>query len=571
MAQFSINGFAKGMDTRRPTWAALASTLYMAKDVVLNNAGDAEVRKAFVEKFTVPASTKGLRDVEDEIFVFGTAAAPAVPTGVTYQQIVTTGGVHIEQILSSDLYDGKVYLSALMSDATRRHYYDGAEVSDWFDGRARASFEITAGTAGTIATVVVNGVNVLGGAVAWATSHVATAAAVAAQINSYGSTPDYEAVSIGATVIILADDAAGSTPNGFATAVTVTGDVVVSSLTDMLDGVDDAPQPGAFVRTHDNKMYSPAGKLLNYSSIDGPTYWNTDEDGAGFVDLSRATSGAETLLAVEAFLEEMAVFARKCVQVFHVEADDLNNKRIQTFRDVGTSSIRAQAAFRETDVFFMDTYRGVLAIVPSATQNQFAKITEVGLPIQKFLKAYQATLTDAVIERALAFVEPGAARFWLVLGERVFVYSWHPVEGIEGWTYFEPGFQIEDYAIAGGRLYVRAGNVIYLYGGDDDDEYPESGVGEITFTAFRANAPERVKKFNGLDIGAEGTWESRLYASSRDTVGRVVATSVGETFEDGDVGLFEMGANPILKMTRRSDGYARVCQLIVNYTPAKSG
>jgi len=158
-----------------------------------------------------------------------------------------------------------------------------------------------------------------------------------------------------------------------------------------------------------------------------------------------------------------------------------------------------------------------------------------------------------------------------VLGERVFVYSWHPVEGIEGWTYFEPGFRIEDCAVAGGRLYVRAGNTIYLYGGDDDDTYPAAGVGEITFTAFRANAPERVKKFNGLDYGAEGSWEARLYSSSRDTVGRVVHNIVGETFEDADAPVMEMGANPILKMTRRSADYARVCQLIVHYTPAKSG
>lgn len=574
MAQYTVNGFARGMDTRRPAWAAPASTLQLARDVVLNSSGDIEARKAFVPKYTLPANTYGLTDVEDALVVFGTAAAPAVPSGVTYQLITTSDGTNLETILSSDLYDGKVYLSALMSDASTRHYYDGAEVDDWFDGRARSSFEVTGGSSGGVTRIDVNGVDVLGATVNWATSHVATAAAIAAQINSYGSTPEYEAVSIGATVIILADSGAGATPNGYAVAVTVTTTTTVSTPGAMANGVDNAPEPGGFVRTHDGKMYSPAGKLLNFSGIDGPLHWNTDYDGAGFVDLSRAQSGGESLQSVGAFLEELAVFCRKCIQLWHVEADDLENRRIQTFNDVGIDAPRAQCEFRSTDRLFLDRHRGVLAIVPSATENQFARIDEVGLPIAKFLTAYKSTLSAAVVERALAFSVPSGidgAYHWMVIGERVFVFSWHPDDEIAGWTYFEPGFQIEDYAVVNGRLYVRSGNTIYLYGGDDDDEYPAADVGVIKFAAFRMSAPERVKKFLGLDYGVEGEWEAKLFASERDTVGRVIHQPDRETFEDFDAPLTEMGANPILQLTRKSTGAARVCQLVVNYTPSHSG
>lgn len=574
MAQYTINGFARGMDTRRPPWAAPASTLQLARDVVLNSSGDVEVRKAFVAKYALPANTYGLRDVEDELVVFGTAAAPSVPVGITYQQITSSDGAHIETVLSTDLFDGKVYMAALMSDASVRHFYDGAEVADWFDGRARSSFDVTGGSSGGVTKIEVNGVDILNATVNWTTSNVATAAAIAAQINSHVSAPDYEAVSIGATVVIKADSGAGETPNGYAVAVSVSLTTTVSTPGAMANGVTSAPEPGRFVRTHDNKMYSPAGKLLNYSGIDGPMYWNTEFDGAGFSDMSRAQSGAEALMSVGAFLEEMAVFARKCIQLWHVEADDVSNRRLQTFSDVGIDAPRAQCEFRSTDRLFLDRHRGILAIVPSATENQFARIEEVGLPIAKFLTAYKKTLNAAVVERALHFVEPSGpdgAYFWCVLGERVFVYSWHPKDEVEGWTYFEPGFQIEDAAIVNGRLYVRSGNMVYLYGGDDDDEYPAADVGVMRFSAFRMSAPERVKRFLGVDYGVEGEWEARLFASERDSVGRVVHQPARETFEDLDAPLHEMGANPILQLTRKSTGYARVCQLVVNYTPLHSG
>lgn len=570
MGRFTINGFARGMDTRRPTWAANASTLRLAQDVVLNAGGDAEVRKAFTPKFTGLANTHGLREIEDDVYVFGTAAGPTLPAGLSYIQITPSDGTHISRVLSSDLYDGKVYAAILMSDASVRHFYDGTEVADWFDGRARTSFDITAGATGTIASVQVNGVAITNAAVNWTTSNVATAAALAAVINGYTSVPNYEAVSIGATVIVLAADGAGSTPNGYDVAVNVTGDVTASAAAVMAGGVDASPDPGSFVRTHDFKVYSPAGSLLNFSSIDGPTHWNTDYDGAGFSDLSRSQSGSETLKSCWAFLEEMAVFAKGVLQIFHVEADDLNNRRIQTL-DARLTAARAVAPFRTTDLLFLDSYLGARALTPSGTTQQFAKIDDVGLPIRKYLQDYQKTLTADVIEQAIAFVEPGGAHFWLVLGERVFVYSWHPKDDIEGWTVFMPGFQITDYAVANGRLYVRSGNTVYLYGGDDDDEYPDPDVGVITFSAFRASAPEAVKSWKGFDFGIEGEWEATLYASERDTTGRVIARHSGETFEDGDVPGNERSANPILKLTRKSTGYARVCQLVVNYTPVHAG
>lgn len=102
------------------------------------------------------------------------------------------------------------------------------------------SFTITGGTASPgvnkVSAVIVNGVDVLGAEIDWVTSHPATATAVAAQINTYASTPNYSAAAVGAVVTVSALAGTGSGPNGFVTSVTVAGDVTVSGSPGVMAG-----------------------------------------------------------------------------------------------------------------------------------------------------------------------------------------------------------------------------------------------------------------------------------------------------------------------------------------------
>jgi hypothetical protein len=106
---------------------------------------------------------------------------------------------------------------------------------------ATGTFTITGGTSSPgvnkVNAVMVNGVDVLGAAVDWVTSHADTATAVAAQITSFASTPNYTAAAVGAVVTITAVAGSGATPNGFVVSPTVAGDVTVGSITNMSGGV----------------------------------------------------------------------------------------------------------------------------------------------------------------------------------------------------------------------------------------------------------------------------------------------------------------------------------------------
>lgn len=105
---------------------------------------------------------------------------------------------------------------------------------------ASGSIDITGGSAGAgneVATVTVNAVDILGGAVAWGTSNDATATAVAAAITANTSVPNYTAVAVGNKVNITAVAGSGATPNGFVVAGTVGGDVTVGNAVPMSGGV----------------------------------------------------------------------------------------------------------------------------------------------------------------------------------------------------------------------------------------------------------------------------------------------------------------------------------------------
>lgn len=582
MPDFVFNAFKRGVDVRRPAYAASPDVLLIGEDVVLTKQGDIESRKAFVLAYSV-AGTFGLAAVDDDIVVFGhlPTPLPAVPSGVVYQQLASSDSVYPVKVKSHDLFGGKIYCAALMDDGTTRHYFDGVEVDDWFDGRARGSFDIQSGAAGAVTSVKVNGVEILNVTVNWTTSNTATAAAVAAQINAYGSTPEYTATNVGATVVVLAAASDGATPNGFVIEVTTSGGLVVSTPTGLANGVavTDTPTPGDFVKTHKTKMYALSGSVTLFSSIDGPAFWNTEYDGAGFVDLAATRAGAEDLTGCEEFFDKLAIFGHKQIQVWSMFADDLNNNLEQTIDNAGTLSPKTIRKFRDNEIAYLDPYRGACSLRRASDYNTDGALDELGAPLWPELGApaaqglsgnlreHMAGLTAAQIAAAASVIEPSTGRYMCAIGERVYVLSSFRAQGVEGWTVFlTPGMEITDWIVLNGRVYARAGNAIYLYGGPDDTSYPEANVGRIRLPSLRTDRAQRVKHFQRANFVLEGEWEAWVYANRDDTTGRRVAVIADQTLDNtGGVPLAESDTNPVLEMRRVGSGYARICTVIVDY------
>lgn len=259
MAEIWVKEFTGGLDTRRMPETSPGGTLIQASDGHITSGGEFEKRAAFVPTYELLPGTVGMAYTRTGIVVFGSDAAPVgLPTGVTYQRLQHPNGTsRLLSVPSFDLYKGLIYAVGIFSDGSRQHYYDGVHVDDWFDGRARAMFQVTAGgpqaavaatgsftiTGGSagagneISSVTIDGVTVTSGAVAHTGGNAATATAVAADINSATSTPDYTAAAVGNIVYITAATA-GAASNGFAVVATVGGDATVADATALAGGAD---------------------------------------------------------------------------------------------------------------------------------------------------------------------------------------------------------------------------------------------------------------------------------------------------------------------------------------------
>jgi len=288
MPYLHVADFKYGLDRRRKRVVGVPGTLWTLKNAHISRGGDIERAKKFSSTYTLPALTHGMAAAKGQLFVFGnTDLAASMPLGIQYQRLQHPSGAAMSRVLDAKGFDGQLYVIAEYADGNIGHFYNAARVTDW-DALADAnsdlttlaeymaakidqdaavtassfgatvtvtakvpgtafsiaksttdtgvkgvgSINITAGTSnpGTnkVNTVTVGGVDILGAAVDWVTSHAATATAVAAQITSNTSSPNYTATASGATVTITAV-ATGAASNG-AVGGTVGGDVTLGTV-----------------------------------------------------------------------------------------------------------------------------------------------------------------------------------------------------------------------------------------------------------------------------------------------------------------------------------------------------
>ena len=215
------------------------------------------------------ATSDGNKVIIQGLIAQGTAMTITKTAGMVISNQTTFASIKMTELLGADFFNGFVYSAARFADGKIYHYWEGLNatnnasvtpnnrVADWFDGRARARFRITGGSAGgTAATgsvtitagtdnpgdnvriIRVNGVQIHENAIAHTGNNDTTATAVAAAINSFTSTPNYTASASTNVVTITAADV-GVTPNGFVVAAEVDGAVTVTTA-NMSGGVNNA-------------------------------------------------------------------------------------------------------------------------------------------------------------------------------------------------------------------------------------------------------------------------------------------------------------------------------------------
>lgn len=687
MAYFTITDFKYGMDRRRKRCVGVPGTLWLGKNVHVSRGGDLERAKKFVPTYTLPANTFGMGQLRAQIFVFGSVAAPSLPTGLQYQRLqAADASAAMTEVLDIDTFDGAFYVIARFDNGELHHFYDGVRLSHWdtvaagsvdletlasyladlidadaavsatavgrvititarvagtafaltkstvdaggtsdqditlatlqenvaatAETRASSLVRVLSGSTGTVEDITVNGVSLMRAPVAWATSHAATAAAIAIQINNKTATHGYSATVSGSDITITAAVGTGSTPNEYAVVGSVSGNLLLD-LPSMSGGVD-AVAPVAQVSTatlsgtaeaadlfriavnavvyaataraaatgtsafiHKKRMWSPANSLWRYSKLLDAADW-TDANvssGAGFLNLASESEGRERLVGAAPYGGQAAVFSRNSVHVYSISTDAEENAVGSTLGNTGALAARSILPYGNLDVFYLDE-PGVRSL-RAHEQTGEAYASDIGNPIDPFVRDYMNTLTEAQIRRATSVIGP-EGRYWLAVGSYIFVLSYFPGSKIAAWSLYAPGFEVSDFVRVRNRVYARSGNVIYLYGGADGDTYPSDAdalEAEVSTAFFTAQSPAQIKTLTGFDIACSGQWSTDLLLDPNDenkTVDVGELTKVTYHNPAGRIPIPARTSHMAVRMVCSKGGEASISSITVHYEPAET-
>ena len=678
MPYLVIEDFRAGQDSRKSKASAPTGALRRLTNAHIDRGGAIEKRKAFVSTYALPANTFGMANIGGALYVFGSIATPTMPSGVSNQRLQHPSASAMTAVLQVEIFNGLPYVIASFADASIHHFYNGTRVSDWYDGRARGYFDVTAGSAsagtaasttititggtsnpGTnkVSSITIGGVEVLGAAVNWVTSHDATATAVAAQIASYTSSPEWTATANGAVVtitksvtgaagnglavvvtnggdvtnsgaadtaggvdpnsiegilvdgvevlgarvlwtttntataaaivtqinshtsspeytatnienrvFILAAAAAGAGPNGFEVAVSVLGNVTTANVTALEGGTAAAGTytPGRSCRTLGTKMYVVSGSNLHFSKIADPTKYNSDQVGAGFINMATHAAGSETLIGIEAFLSYAAIFSAEAIQIWTLKADEDENEKAQVIKNAGTSAPRSIVGYKNGDVVFLGS-DGIRSLRSAGDVSSTATVFEVGTAIDPQVNDHVSGLSASLVERAVSIVEPVDKRLWVSIGNRVFVFTYFSGAKISAWSEYLPGFTISDLAVVGTRLYARSGDTIYLYGGAANDTYDASEVTvELPFVDGKTVATW--KRWTAYDADLAGTWDLSIATDTgQEDTYEEIATVTGVTYGELRAAFDSESSHVAPKLVSAKAEYARISSLILHY------
>jgi hypothetical protein len=571
MGTIWIKEFVGGLDARRLRETTAGGQLIKGQNGHITRGGEFEKRAAFVKAYDLPAGTVGLAATASSLVVFGKDADPGVPVGIAYERLDNGDAAPLARVPSWDLYDNRIYAVAQYEDAAIAHFYDETELTDWFDGRARYVFDVTGGTGGgSVSSITIGGIEVLGASVSWDTDTDTTAGDIVTQINTYVSSPEYSAAAVGNRVTILAA-AAGTSQNGLAVVVAATN-VLVSPASGVMSGGASSSgtfQPGLFVKTIIRKMFALSGSIVHFSGLDEPESFNTDTTGAGFVDMSKEDRLESDLTGLATYNQYVAIFSNRSILVYFFDPDPALTRKSQVLANTGTAYPRTITQFGDADVFYLDATG--LRSLRARDSSQAAATSDIGIPVDDIVRNCIEALTGDDVYRVFGVIEPRDGRFWLIIKGKIYVFSYFPGSKVSAWTTYQPGFVVDDVVVFRGKVYLRSGNEVYVYGGTGASLSYDATEAEAWLPYLDANAPTNEKVWTGVDAAVRGTWTVRAGLEINDEdASDLVATIDATTYSERRIPALGRSTHCSLRFRSSGTGYAKLGAAVIHFEDANA-
>lgn len=360
-----------------------------------------------------------------------------------------------------------------------------------------------------------------------------------------------------------------------------------------LDGtqVTDTALKGPFARAYKEKMFVTDERNLKFSAIGRADVFDPENTagasdanlpGAGIIDMKQVDGSGGDLMAVVPYYSFLAVLSRTAVQVWAMDPDPALSEQIQTLGSTGLIAHNAAARYGNGDVLFLaDT--GIRSIRARDSSNA-AVLNDIGSPIDDLIVDKRIAEFTSPTDKIYADADPLSGHFWMAWGQDAYVLAYYPASKVSAWSRFRFPVSIDYLARGSSRLFLRAGNQIYVYGAialggdplDDSGGFPPKtdwyDDSEITITTpmLDVGDPAGQKSWQGLDIACEGVWNISV---APDPLQPDVFTPVGvlknTSYSQGRVGLGHQSSHLAVKLTSTSPN-ARLGAVAVHYRAGKS-
>jgi hypothetical protein len=319
---------------------------------------------------------------------------------------------------------------------------------------------------------------------------------------------------------------------------------------------------GYYIRTYQSKVYGINGKYLYFSAVNDPMNWDTGT-GHGYINLSLQDADSERLTALEVYYDKLAILSSEAVQLWAVDPDPLQNAYVQLLRGIGTSAPRSTLQYGNGDVLFLDQ-SGARSMKARDASNS-ASVSDIGSPIDNLLSALHVAQGDAYYSKAIALLEPLVGRFWMVFPDGIYVLSYFPGPHITAWSFYDLGFTISHAVTCGGRVFLRSGNDLYIYGGIDNKTYDNCGV-EVRLPYLNGKKPGHNKLFEAIDVTIQGLWEVRAsYDFNNADAEEVVGTFSQSSWNGGRAELTGYASHLSLRFYNNDTNYASLSNIAIHY------